>query len=376
MKVLINALGANMGGALRHLTSFLPALGQTDSTNDYVLLCRESVKLPHVARNIRVERVSDHGAASPLLRLVKDICWLPLRACSDGFTALVTLTNLGPIWTPTPHIVFQRDANYFSPYFAAQVDRRTRLATVLRRSIAVAMMKRAAVIVTPSAAMAELIRKSCPSLTHKRFATIHHGFSFDCFQKPTSTPVKLPEDGNLRLLYPTHPGPHKGFEILFDAAALLRSSLDRFVLYVTIEHSDWPSGIRKYQEQIDRLHLHNWVRFVGRIPQEQMESLYRTADVVVFPSLSESFGFPMLESLAFGVPVVAADTPVNREICDEGAVYYPPLDAHTAASMISALSVSAIRDSYAEKARARFSSVDWSWERYTRQFTTILKEVA
>ena len=366
-----------MGGAVRHLTSFLVALGQTDSSHDYVLLCRESVKLPQVASNIRVERVSDSSAASPLARLVKDICWLPLRARANGFDALVTLTNFGPIWTSTPHIVFQRNANYYSPYFATRVDRRTRLATALRRSIAVATMKRAAVIVTPSAAMAGLIRQTCPSVSEKRFEAIHHGFSFDCFHKVASnSPSTLPSDGRLRLLYPTHPGPHKGFEILFDALALLRSSLDNFMLYSTIEPSDWPCGVKKYQEQINRLELNKWVKFLGRIPQAQMEGLYRTADVVVFPSLSESFGFPLLEALAFGVPVVAADTPVNREICGDGAVYYPPLDAQAAAAMISHLSVSATRRSCAEKAEARFRSVDWSWERYIRQFTTVLKEVA
>ena len=58
-ETLIHALGANMGGAMRHLTNFLPELGRQDATRESVVLAREPVPSLDVAANIRLERVPD-----------------------------------------------------------------------------------------------------------------------------------------------------------------------------------------------------------------------------------------------------------------------------------------------------------------------------
>jgi glycosyltransferase involved in cell wall biosynthesis len=60
------------------------------------------------------------------------------------------------------------------------------------------------------------------------------------------------------------------------------------------------------------------------LPKEHMQHLYLDSDIFVFPSLTESFGFPMAEAMSYGLPIVASDTPVNREICGGAAVYFSP----------------------------------------------------
>jgi glycosyltransferase involved in cell wall biosynthesis len=54
----------------------------------------------------------------------------------------------------------------------------------------------------------------------------------------------------------------------------------------------------------------------------------------VYPSVIESFGHPLLEAMAAGLPVVAADAPVNRELCGNSAVYFSPYDATDCARRI------------------------------------------
>jgi glycosyltransferase involved in cell wall biosynthesis len=54
--------------------------------------------------------------------------------------------------------------------------------------------------------------------------------------------------------------------------------------------------------------------------------LYRAAEAYVFPSLSEGFGIPALESMASRLPVVCSDIPVLREVCGDNVIYFNPND--------------------------------------------------
>ncbi len=64
----------------------------------------------------------------------------------------------------------------------------------------------------------------------------------------------------------------------------------------------------------------------GVIPDEELRVLYKHASMVVLPSLVEGFGFPLLEGMASGTPVIASDIPVHREVAGEAALLVPPRD--------------------------------------------------
>jgi glycosyltransferase involved in cell wall biosynthesis len=62
----------------------------------------------------------------------------------------------------------------------------------------------------------------------------------------------------------------------------------------------------------------------GYVSKEELADLYRGAACLVFPSRYEGFGLPVLEAMASGTPVVAADDPAVREVAGEAAVFTPP----------------------------------------------------
>ena len=74
------------------------------------------------------------------------------------------------------------------------------------------------------------------------------------------------------------------------------------------------------------------VEWLGRVSDEELRHLYRTAAGFVFPSLFEGYGLPPVEALACGCPVAVSDIPVLHETCDpwlkRGAkvLYFNPLD--------------------------------------------------
>ncbi|MCC6616285.1 MAG: glycosyltransferase family 4 protein [Anaerolineae bacterium] len=74
--------------------------------------------------------------------------------------------------------------------------------------------------------------------------------------------------------------------------------------------------MRKYAHE---LNVDDFVRWIGYVDEADKPSLYRLADVFVFPSIYEGFGLPVLEAMASGTPVVACDIPVMREIVGDAA---------------------------------------------------------
>lgn len=376
MKILIHATGATMGGAMRHLTNFLPELGRLDTNNKYVVLVRESFPSIAVSENIQIERTPDVLASNWLKRVIADVVDLPKRIKKEKFDMVVSLTNFGPIWSSVPHIFFQRNPIYYCSYYLSKIKGREKLEIILRRRLAIESMKRADVIVTPSNAMTEMIQSACPQLKGCSFQTLYHGFEKRVAQEPLDNKyAKLFSVRGYKLLYPTHPAPHKGFQVLFEMLAHLKKERLQFTLFTTIAHDDWPDEVKKYEQQIHKLGLNDCVVFTGRVPQRQMGAIYESCDLMVYPSLCESFGFSMVEAMGYGLPIVAAGTAVNEEICGEGALYYPPTDFETGAEIIQKALDPEISLRITEAGKRRLSSYDWSWSRYTREFLKIVNEI-
>jgi len=377
LKIMIHALGANMGGAMRHLSNFLPELGLLDHSNEYVVLVRESIPISCPSGNIKIVSMKDKKTKSWWARVGHDVFLLPAKLNREGYSCLVSLLNFGPIWTSIPHIFFQRNAIYYCPYYFERVNGRLKIEACMRRRLALASMMRAELIVTPSQAMADMIRNTCPETAGRPFEVLYHGFTKDSFQEPLDQKYQklLSSSQGIRLLYPTHPGHHKGFEILFNALANLREKGVEFTLYTTVSRDDWPEGVSRYERQVADLGLKERIVFMGRVPQRQMGSIYSRCDLMIYPSLCESFGFSMIEAMGYGLPIVAADTGINREICGRGAIYYPPLDPERAAAAICEALKPDVNRQLLEAGKDRVDGFDWSWKRYSREFVEMIRMV-
>src|SRR6185503_7415162 len=72
------------------------------------------------------------------------------------------------------------------------------------------------------------------------------------------------------------------------------------------------------------LAAHPRITAVGILPHGQLAGLWRTAWATFFPSSVESFGYPLAEARAYGVPVLAPDTAQAREIAGPALRAYDP----------------------------------------------------
>jgi glycosyltransferase involved in cell wall biosynthesis len=103
-----------------------------------------------------------------------------------------------------------------------------------------------------------------------------------------------------------------------------------------------------------------WLEHLGYLPVADLVATMRGAAVAVMPSLYEGFGLPALEALELGVPLVASDLPVLREIAVDAALYAPPDDAGAwAAQLERVLSDPDLASDLVERGRLRAARFSW-----------------
>ena len=73
---------------------------------------------------------------------------------------------------------------------------------------------------------------------------------------------------------------------------------------------------------------------VGRLSSDGVIAAYAQADALLFLSLSESYGFPLVEAMWAGLPIVCPDLPYARTLCGDQALYFAP---HDPASLTAAI---------------------------------------
>lgn len=103
------------------------------------------------------------------------------------------------------------------------------------------------------------------------------------------------------------------------------------------------------------------IREAGYVSEDEKWQLLRKADALVFPSLYEGFGLPILEAQSVDIPVVTSRVSSLPEVGGEGAVYVNPLDSQSIAEGLRKVLLSAgIRDGILEKGRRNAEKFSWS----------------
>ncbi len=102
------------------------------------------------------------------------------------------------------------------------------------------------------------------------------------------------------------------------------------------------------------------VKFLGRVSDAELTSLYKHATAFVYPSLYEGFGIPPIEAMTYGCPVIVSDIEVLREVCGEAASYVDPYDEKQMAQTISKISDDeSLRQDLIVKGYKNIKRFDW-----------------
>jgi glycosyltransferase involved in cell wall biosynthesis len=81
----------------------------------------------------------------------------------------------------------------------------------------------------------------------------------------------------------------------------------------------------------------NHIHFTGYVPNKELPAIYSLASLFLYPSLRESFGIPLVEAMACGVPVITSNTSSMPEIAQDAALIADPFKPETIAEAIQQL---------------------------------------
>ncbi len=164
--------------------------------------------------------------------------------------------------------------------------------------------------------------------------------------------------------------PHKNAMAVLQAAAWLRSDV-RVVLT-----GPWsPRASERLRRRAVGLGASERVVQLGFVSAERLSALRANATAALVPSWCEGFGFPVLEAMAAGVPVIAADIPALREAGGDAAIYLPPGDPRIWADTIARLADDEeLRAAHAAAGLERVRR--FSWKQTAGQLNEVYDEAA
>jgi glycosyltransferase involved in cell wall biosynthesis len=377
MKVVINAVSAKLGGAATYVQNLARSLPEAAEPADrFVFVVPPGCALESAAPHVRVQ-CSDAATGSYARRWWWDQVELRRIVSREQPDVLFSSANFAMLNCPCPQALLVRNPIYFSQEYLAHVlpgaGIALRAETAVRRWLVAQSVAAADCVMTPSAAMLDDLRRFV-TLPEQRTAVNPYGVPA-C--RVLSAARNSQEGGPVRFLWVSHYADHKNLGTLLRAAQTLQSQGLSFELLLTLDAARH-SGQHTAMTAVERGLLHalgEVVRCVGVQSYEDTWKLYSSADVFVFPSLTESFGHPLVEAMASQLPIIASDTAIHREICGNAAEYFAVLDAAALAGQMRRLAESqGERRRLAALGQIRVKS--FIWEDHVRRLLDLLRATA
>ena len=278
-------------------------------------------------------------------------------------------TNIYPLSLNVPCVLTFWDMQHeFFPEFFSEDILKWRLATYEP-----SVHKAKLIIVASHFTKQSLIDKY--NVCAEKIRVIPFGVSME-FQQPLdeSTLFQVRKLYNLPekyFFYPAASYPHKNHGRLLEAFNHVRSSFPDVKLVLTgMVHS----AENDIQQLILDLNLASAVLRLGYIPYEHLPYLYKDAISLIFPSMFEGYGIPVLEAMTLGCPVICSNTTSLPELVGKAAISIDPLNIDAMInSMQEVLQKPELRKMLAEAGRQRAET--FSWSQGISQTLAVYKEV-
>ncbi len=197
----------------------------------------------------------------------------------------------------------------------------------------------------------------------QRLSTIHNSIRDEFYQSAT-LPSSWTAPATLRVVAVGNIKAEKNYELLLEAAALLRGALVQIDIYGT------GPLLADYQRQVQELGLPN-IAFLGRA--DNVSALFLNYHLYTMTSFSESFGLTPVEAMAVGLPVLLSDIPALREVGGEAAIFFQNRSASAWVAAVQAVLDGQLNLAERQSA-ARQQAKLFSKERFVRQLTQLYEE--
>lgn len=302
-------------------------------------------------------------------RLFAEQLLIPILATRIQIDVLYFPNNFLSIFCTLPSVVAIRSMLVFN--VADSVDW---LRLVYRKFLARESARLARGIITPSYHTRGEIQRFLPGNGHK-IRVIPHGLDLSMFSPGVPTENILHRFGLTHpyILYVSSLWSYKKHDRLIEAFAKVRA--DRHIPHHLILVGRGVQSQDRYVEKLFELirteRLESVVHMIDFVGHDELVHIYRGADLFVFPSETESFGHPIFEAMACGIPVVCSSSHAFPSFLGESALFANPDNTEEFARVLfEALSEKNARKVLITKGLEKARSL--SWKETARQTLHVL----
>jgi len=372
MKIAIQASDldhSRIDGTRVYLFNLLKNFGKIDNANVFSIWHKTKFNpslVPSIFPNYEIHQTSFPVAwtqtrfALEIWREKPDLLWMPMQAIPifkrKGLKTIVTIHDLA--------------FKYFPEHFPKSDLIKLNIFSKLA-------IERSDKIIAVSHSTKNDILKFFPKISEKKIKVIHHGIDTMLFQK------KIPEESRKEILtkyqlqtknhilYIGAIQPRKNIATLVHAFELFKKQKESNVKLVIGGEIGWLE--KETLEAIENSSQKKDIILTGKIDFVTVSGLMHNAGVFVFPSLYEGFGLPIIEAMAAGIPVIAADNSSLLEVGGRAALYFKASDFSELAQKISlVLENKNISDEMIQKGLERAKL--FSWEKCAQETLELFRQ--
>jgi glycosyltransferase involved in cell wall biosynthesis len=384
MNLFINGLAASAGGGLTYLRNVVPHLASRRDVR--TTLAVSPVLRRELGNPSNVTLVELRSPSGAMRRFWQEQTLLPSLIRRSAAEVLISAGNVALHKSPVPQILLSRNALYTSSDFSRDLRARREYNLLLDTRIKGALARWSIHWADCTVAPSQTFARELNHWAAREIASIHHGFDRDAFFSDGSPlPVDIQHklnaaEDSLRLLFVSHYNYYRNFETLLRAIPLLQTRMGkrkvRLFLTCKLRSGGNPGSYRAESAAalVRCLNITDQVVELGSIPYPLLHHVYRACDIYVTPAYAESFAHPLVEAMASGLPIVASDLAVHREICGLGAVYFPRFSPELLADCVLQICQSSqLRHRLADSGLKR--SADFSWAGHVEQVIGLAMEL-
>ncbi|GAB4200057.1 MAG: glycosyltransferase family 1 protein [Roseiflexaceae bacterium] len=342
-------------GTEHYTYELLGALARRDRHNRYTLYCnRLPARLPPLGPNMALRaiplgRLWTHARLSAeLLAHPPDVLFVPAHVVPLGTPlarrthTVVTIHDLGYLHFPEAHTRAQRLYLRLSTVWSARVAQR--------------------VIAISGATRDDLVAEA--RVPASKIRVIHHGVAphFRPVEDPAALATVQAHYGiaGPYVLYVGTVQPRKNLVRLIEAFAAVAGEAAPTTQLVIAGKRGWLT--EAIERRAAELGLAERVRFTGYVADADLPALISGAQVFALPSLYEGFGMPVLEAMACGTPVLAANSSALPEVAGDAALLADPTSVPAiSAALARLLAEPGLRAALRERGLRRAG--EFTWER-------------
>ncbi|MYB75789.1 MAG: glycosyltransferase family 4 protein [Chloroflexi bacterium] len=367
MEIGINALklyssqdyrNAGISHYIRQLTTHLL---NTDSENHYTLFTNNLMpEWREPTRHTPTIVTSRLPTAHPVPRILWEQTVLAWRAAHDKLDVLHCPLNVIPMGAACPTVLTIHDLTFLRyPRLFPQLKRQ-----YLRLFTRLSAQHANAVVAVSASTRDDVVQML--GVPQERVHVVHHAADADFrprAQEECSTFRTSKGLPNRYVLYVGTLEPRKNVDVLIRAFGKVVREEKLPHSLVLVGAKGWMT--QAIQQAIAEANVGERLLMPGYVARAELPLWYSSADVFVYPSTYEGFGYPVLEAMASGTPVITSNTSSMPEIASDAGVLVSPREESTlAAAMASILTDTALADSL--RARGLEQASRFSWDKSVR----------